>query len=166
MLRHAKVRDVKAIKLLIERFRDEGSLLPRPLTEIYENIRDFFVVEEHDRIVGCVALHVVWEDLAEIKTLVVDSQFRSRGYGGRLILAAMREARDLEIECVFALTATPSYFLSRGFEQMDKSDLPHKVWAECVKCHKFPDCDEVAVGANVLDWLSSYGRRIEAAEVA
>ncbi len=166
MLRHARVRDVKAIKSLIERFREEGSLLPRPLTEIYESIRDFFVVEENSRVVGCVALHVVWEDLAEIKTLVVDSGFRGRGYGTLLILAAMREARDLEIERVFALTASPSYFLSRGFEPIDKSKLPHKIWAECVKCHKFPDCDEVAVGATVSQWFASYGKKIEAAEVA
>ncbi|MFH1737669.1 MAG: N-acetyltransferase [bacterium] len=165
MLRRAQVRDVKAIKSLIDRYREEGNLLPRALTEIYENVRDFFVIEEDDEIGGCAALHVVWEDLAEIKSLVIDKRFRGRGYGDQLILATMRETRDLQIGQVFALTAIPSYFVARGFEEKDKSTLPHKVWAECVKCHKFPDCDEIAVGASVTEWFASYGARLEAAEV-
>jgi amino-acid N-acetyltransferase len=166
MLRRARVIDVKVIKSLVDRYREEGSLIPRALTEIYENVRDFFVIEEEGKIVGCVALHVVWEDLAEIKTLVVDREFRGRGYGDRLILAAMRETRDLQIERVFALTAIPSYFTCRGFAEMDRAQLPHKVWAECVKCPKFPDCDEVAVGASVSEWLASHGARVGGTEVS
>ena len=165
MLRRAQVRDVKAIKSLIDRYREEGNLLPRALTEIYENVRDFFVIEENDEIGGCTALHVVWEDLAEIKSLVIDKRFRGHGYGDQLILAAMRETRGLQIDQVFALTAIPSYFAARGFAEIDKSVLPHKVWAECIKCHKFPDCDEVAVGTNVTEWFASYGAQLEAAEV-
>lgn len=166
MLRRAKVGDVKAIKSLIDAYREEGSLLPRPLTEIYENVRDFFVIQEEGKIVGCVALHVVWEHLAEIKSLVVDREFRGRGYGDQLILAAMRDTRDLQVEQVFALTAIPSYFASRGFNEMDKAQLPHKIWAECVKCPKFPDCDEVAVGTSVSEWFASYNAQFGAAEVA
>ena len=165
MLRHAQMKDVKAIKSLAERHMVEGSLLPLALTEIYENIRDFFVIDEDGVVVGCVALHVTWEDMAEIRTLVVERECRGKGYGDQLIVAAMRETRDLQIERVFALTAIPSYFTERGFKEMDKSLLPHKVWAACIKCPKFPDCDEVAVGTTVSEWFATYGARFESTEV-
>jgi amino-acid N-acetyltransferase len=166
MIRRALVRDVKEIKSLNDRYREEGNLLPRSLTDIYENVRDFFVIDEDGKIGGCVALHVVWEDLAEIKSLVIDREFRKKGYGDRLFLTAMREARDLQVADVFALTAIPGYFAGKGFKEIDKSILPHKVWAECVKCPKFPDCDEVAVIANVKEWFATYGAKFGTEEVA
>ncbi len=158
------MKDVRAIKSLADRHIVEGSLLPLALADIYENIRSFFVVEEEGKIVGCVALHVVWEDMAEIRTLAVEQEYRGRGYGDELILAAMRETRDLEIERVFALTAIPFYFTKRGFQETDKSTLPHKIWAACVKCPKFPDCDEVAVGTSVSEWFRTYGARFDPSE--
>ena len=165
MFRRARVKDVKAIKSLLDRYQEEGNLLPRALTEIYENVRDFFVLEEKGEIVGCVALHVMWEDLAEIKSLIIDKPFRGRQYGDRFILVAMREARDLGVDRVFALTAIPTYFVDREFSILDKSLLPQKVWAECIKCPKFPNCDEVAVAADVSEWFTSYGAKLETMEV-
>ncbi|MEW6233997.1 MAG: N-acetyltransferase [Candidatus Omnitrophota bacterium] len=151
VLRRACVGDVRRIKQLIDDYMKEGFMLPRPLSELYENCRDFFVWEEDGSVQGCAALHIVWEDLAEVKSLVVDRQGRKKGWGKSLVQHCLDEARELKIHRVFALTKIPDFFLKMGFEMMDRSDLPHKVWAECIKCHKFPDCDESAVGIVVCE---------------
>lgn len=145
-IRKASVGDVPRIKELIDDHKEEGFMLPRPLSELYENVRDFFVVVEEGEIHGCVGLHVVWGDLAEIKSIVVNHQGRSRGWGKALVQECLKEARAMQIKRVFALTKIPNFFLKLGFDVLDKSELPHKVWAECIKCHKFPKCDEIAVG--------------------
>ncbi|MGC9326148.1 MAG: N-acetyltransferase [Candidatus Hinthialibacter sp.] len=150
-IRKATVGDVPAIKQLIDDHMQEGFMLPRPLSELYENIRDFFVVEEEGAIYGCVGLHVVWGDLAEIKSIVINHQGRSRGLGKRLVQICLEEARTMQIKRVFALTKIPDFFLKLGFTILDKAELPHKVWAECIKCPKFPKCDEVAVGITVCN---------------
>ncbi len=151
IIRKARVEDVHRIKQLIDEHMHEGFMLPRPLSELYENVRDFFVVEDEGQVHGCVALHIVWGDLAEIKSLVVDHHGRGKGWGKMLIQQCLDEARELRIERVFALTKIPDFFVKMGYEIMERSELPHKVWAECIKCHKFPDCDEIAVGIRVCD---------------
>ncbi len=150
-IRKACVSDIRRIKQLIDNHMHEGFMLPRSLSELYDNVRDFWVWEEDGTVHGCVALHIVWEDLAEIKSLVVDHYGRGKGWGKQLIEQCLDEARELKIFRVFALTKIPHFFQKHGFELMDRAHLPHKVWAECIKCFKFPDCDEIAVGMVVGD---------------
>ncbi|MGI6454470.1 MAG: N-acetyltransferase [bacterium] len=150
-IRKARIDDVRRIKQLIDNHMHEGFMLPRPLSELYENLRDFYVVEEDGMVHGCVGLHIVWEDLAEVKSLVVDHYGRNKGWGRKLVEACLEEARALQIKRVFALTQVPRFFYKLGFSEVDRAHLPHKVWAECIKCHKFPECDEVAVGVTVCE---------------
>ena len=145
-LRRAKTGDVVAMQQIINGFADRGAMLHRSLSQLYENIRDFFVIEEQDgRIVGCAALHVSWRDLAELKSLAVTDAAQGRGYGRGLIAACLAEAEEIGISRVFALTYVPDLFVKSEFQVVDKSVLPRKVWTECVYCPKFPDCGEIAV---------------------
>ncbi len=141
----ARISDATQMHKLINYFADKGEMLARPLSEIYENIRDYFVVKESERVIACAALHVNWSDLAEIKSLAVAEDSQRQGTGDRLIAACLREAKELDIPTVFCLTYKPAFFENVGFAQLDKLELPRKVWTECYRCPKFPDCDEVAL---------------------
>jgi amino-acid N-acetyltransferase len=120
-------------------------MLPRSLHEIYEHIRDYFVCQAEGRIIGVCALHPVWEDIAEIRSIAVAKKHQGQGIGKRLVRKSLREAASLGMKKVFALTYKPGYFKRLGFEEIDKNELPHKIWVDCLKCSKFPDCPEVAV---------------------
>lgn len=144
-MRKARTGDVMAMQKLINGFADRGAMLHRSLSELYENLRDFFVIEEAGQVLGCAALHVSWNDLAELKSLAVAEAAQGRGHGRRLIQACMNEAEELGIARVFALTYVPELFAKQGFQVVDKALLPRKVWTECVYCPKFPDCGEIAV---------------------
>jgi len=141
----ARVSDVPQMQPLINYFADKGEMLARSLSEIYENIRDYFVVRQGERVIACVALHVSWSDLAEIKSLVVAEDCQQQGIGARMMAACLREAKELGIPTIFCLTYKPAFFEKFGFSQVDKAELPRKVWGECYRCPKFPDCDEVAL---------------------
>ena len=141
----ARVSDAVAMHQLLNYFAGKGELLPRALSEIYENIRDYFVVNDGPRFIGCAALHVNWIDLAEIRSLAVDEEGQNQRIGSLLIQACLDEAKGLGIPTVFCLTRTPAFFEKHGFKLVDKMELPHKVWAECYHCPKFPNCDEVAL---------------------
>jgi amino-acid N-acetyltransferase len=141
----AKIGDVPQMHQLVNYFADKGEMLARSLSEIYESIRDYFVVREGERVVACVALHVSWLDLAEIKSLAVAEGNQKEGVGARLVEACLKEAKELGIPTVFCLTYKPGFFEKFGFSQIDKMELPRKVWTECYRCSKFPDCDEVAL---------------------
>lgn len=143
MLRRAKSTDVSRIKELIDSFANEGAMLPRSLNELYESLRDFWVYEEEGRIIACGALHPSWEDLAEVKSLAVDRDRQRRGIGAKILQACLSEAGDLGIRRIFALTYQPHFFRKQGFRIINKSDLPHKIWSECIKCPHFPDCREI-----------------------
>ena len=145
MIRKATVEDVKAIQNLVNHHADKGEMLPRSLGDTCDNVRDFFVYEEDGAMLGCGALHVTWVDLAEVRSLAVMDDAKSRGIGTALLAACLEDAERLNIKRVFALTYKPGFFERKGFQQIDKNELPHKVWLDCVKCVKFPDCDEVAV---------------------
>jgi amino-acid N-acetyltransferase len=147
-LRKAKMADAPAIQRLITFFAARDEMLHRSLGEIYENIRNFFVVEENGEIVACGALQVSWGNLAEIKSLAVAEAHQGRGHGRRIVLACLEEGRSLGLATLFALTYKPLFFEKLGFHVVDKATLPHKVWNECIRCPKFPDCGEIAV---VLD---------------
>lgn len=146
MLRKAKISDAKRIYELLNIYARKGVLLPRSLNSIYENIRDFWVFEEKEKIWGCCALHVLWEDLAEVRSLAVSPDRRGEGIGYELVRACLLEAWELGVKRVFSLTYVKDFFVENfGFKEVDKSILPHKVWGECVNCVKFPNCDEEAV---------------------
>ena len=141
----AKIGEVPQMHRLVNYFADRGDMLPRSLSEMYENIRDYFVIRRDDEVVACAALHVSWVDLAEIKSLAVAEDIQKQGGGSRLIVACLDEAKELGIPTIFCLTYKQALFEKLGFSQVDKMELPRKVWAECYRCPKFPDCDEVAL---------------------
>jgi amino-acid N-acetyltransferase len=144
-LEKATIKDAAQIHRLVNAFADKGRMLPRPLSEIYENIRDYFVIRQGDKIIACGALHVLWEDLAEIKSLAVTSEHQKKGWGDKIVHKCLDEARLLDIPKVFCLTYSPEFFSKCGFKMIDKAELPQKIWGECFKCPKFPDCDESAL---------------------
>jgi len=141
----ATINDVEQMHRLINHFAAKDEMLPRPLSEIYENIRDYFVVGHEDRMVGCAALHVMWSDLAEVKSVAVTEESQRHSVGSRLVEACLREAGEIGLPTVFCLTYKPAFFERFGFSQIDKMELPRKVWTECYHCPKFPDCGEVAL---------------------
>jgi len=141
----ATMADAPTIQGLVSGLASLGEMLPRPLAEIYEQLRDFLVVRDNERLVACAALHIVWEDLAEVRSLAVLDEWRDKGVGALLVEACLDEARALGIVTVFALTRQPSFFEKMGFHQADMMALPRKVWGECFRCPKFPNCDEIAV---------------------
>ena len=141
----ARIGDATSMHRLINHFADQGEMLPRALSQIYENIRDYFVARDDEEVIGCVALHVNWLDLAEIRSLAVDVKSQNRQIGSLLIKACLEEAKELGLPTVFSLTNKPAFFEKQGFHLIDKAELPRKVWAECYNCPKFPNCDEVAL---------------------
>lgn len=145
ILRKARIEDIKKIQELINGFAKKDLMLPRSLNELYENIRDFWVFERGERILGCAALHVSWDDLAEVKSVAVDKAWQRKGLGKSLVEACVEEAALLGAKRVFVLTYAPEFFRSLGFKKASHDDLPHKIWAECINCPKFPNCDEKAL---------------------
>ncbi len=129
-------------------------MLPRSLSEIYENLRDYFVyLDEGGQVIGSAAIHIMWEDLAEVRSLAVRDGHMRRGVGTQLVEACISEAIVLGIPRIFALTYKPEFFEKLGFVRVDKSELPQKIWTDCLKCSKFPDCDEVALVSDLSGTL-------------
>ena len=141
----AKIPDVPQIHKLINGFADKGQMLARPLSEIYESIRDFFVIRDGEEVIGCAALHVSWSDLAEIRSVAVAEDSQKKGLGARLVAACLKEAAELCIKTVFCFTYRPEFFKQQKFVDIDKMELPRKVWTDCFRCPKFPNCDETAL---------------------
>ncbi|MSQ15856.1 MAG: N-acetyltransferase [Dehalococcoidia bacterium] len=142
----AKIGDVVEIHKLVNRFADVGEMLPRSMGELYENVRDFVVVKDDDgELAGCASLHVVWEDLAEIKAVAVTEEWQSKGLGAYLVTTRIEEAKELGLATVFCLTHKPAFYEKLGFSQVDVMTLPRKVWGECMRCPKFPACNEIAM---------------------
>ncbi len=149
MIRKARIEDIKQIQALINYFAKKDMMLARSLNELYENLRDFWVWEENSRIIGCSAIHISWDDLAEIKCLAVAKNKQGKGIGKELVLACLDEAKLLGAKRIFALTYKPEFFKKFGFKRVKHALLPHKVWAECINCCKFPDCQEIALLKNL-----------------
>jgi amino-acid N-acetyltransferase len=148
-VRKAKITDVKAIHRLVNEFAKRGEMIPRSLNDLYENIRDIVVYENKGEIKGVCALHILWEDLAELRSLSVRLDAQGIGIGKKLVTMCIEEAKTLGIKRLFALTYHPEFFGKMGFSIIDKSKLPQKIWGECLKCPKFPECDESAVIMNL-----------------
>jgi amino-acid N-acetyltransferase len=150
LARKASLSDAREIHDLVNLYAQRGDMLPRTMGEVYENLRDFFVVREDSpegagRFLGCVALHIVWSDLAELKSLAVVEETQGRGIGSELVRACIREAQSLDLDGIFALTYRPAFFERLGFVIADVMTLPRKVWNECYRCPKFPSCNEIAL---------------------
>ena len=145
MIRKAKISDVKDIQKLLTNYASQGQMLSRSLSELYDSLRDFYIYEDEGRVIGTSALHIVWEDLAEVRSVAVASESGRRGIGSQVVGACLDEARVLGLKRLFCLTYKPDFFGKFGFKVVDKSELPHKVWGDCIKCVKFPDCDENAM---------------------
>jgi amino-acid N-acetyltransferase len=148
--RPARLADVPALQALIGHWADRKLMLPRPANELYETVRDFIVAEaEVGGIVGCAALHIDTDKIAELKSLAVAEAAHGRGVGKALVERCCAEAAQLGLERVFCLTYQVEFFTKLGFGRVDRSRLPEKVWGECVRCHRFLDCDEVAMWTDV-----------------
>jgi amino-acid N-acetyltransferase len=141
----AKITDVPQIHKLINGFADRGQMLARPLSEIYESIRDFFVIRKADEVIGCAALHISWSDLAEIRSVAVAEESQKKGLGAMLVAACLKESAELGIKTIFCFTYRPDFFKQQKFVDIDKMELPRKVWTDCFRCPKFPNCDETAL---------------------
>ena len=147
-IRKTNIKDIRSIHELLGYYADQGLLLPRSLSDLYVHLRDFFVVEDRKKkgsIIAVCALGICWEDLAEIRSLAVARDQQGKRLGSQLVEVCLAEARSLGLKKVFALTYIPEFFSRLGFKEVEKSTLPHKVWADCLKCPKFPDCDEIAM---------------------
>jgi amino-acid N-acetyltransferase len=144
-IRKPRVSDAIGIKILVDSGADAGALLPRTLAEICERIREFHIYEDDKGVGGCCALHIDLVNLAEVRTLLVRPDLQGRGIGRELLYAVIDEARELGIHHVYALTREIAFFQKHGFYLIDKSELPNKVFRDCVKCPSFPQCDEEAV---------------------
>ncbi|MGE5751367.1 MAG: N-acetyltransferase [Nitrospirota bacterium] len=145
MIRKAKISDVKEIQSLVNHYADSGQMLPRTLNELYEDLRDFHVFEENGSLIGVCALHVSWDGLTEIRSLAVRKDRIKSGIGTALVRQCLAEAAQLQAERVFVLTYQDGFFKKLGFTAVDKKELPHKIWTDCLNCVKFPDCDESAL---------------------
>jgi len=147
LVRKAVIEDVEPIHEILNAFAAQGQLLPRSLSDLYEHLRAYYVLETvpGERIQGVCGLGICWKDLAEIESLAIAEAFQGQGLGRKLVDACLREAAALGLDKVFTLTYVPEFFVKRGFHEVDKSCLPHKIWADCLKCPKFPDCDETAL---------------------
>ena len=145
MIRRATIKDVKTIQSMLEYYANKGLLLPRSLSDLYDNLRDFMVFQKESSIGGVSALHVCWEDLGEIRSLAVLPPHTKQGIGRQLVNDCEAEAIKLGLKKVFTLTYQESFFAGLGYQTIDKNQLPHKIWGDCLKCAKFPDCDEIAM---------------------
>ena len=144
-IRKATINDVEPIHDLVNHYAQEGLMLARSRSSLYETIRDFSIIEIDDGIVAAGALHILWKDLAEVRTLAVRQDMKGRGLGMTLVEYLLSEARELAFNKVFTLTYSPEFFQKAGFEEVSKDQMPHKVWKDCINCPKFPNCDEVCM---------------------
>ncbi len=152
MIRNARMGDIQKIYKLLQYFSDKDLLLGRSLSSLYDQLRDFTVFvekeEEHpdeEKLIGVCALHICWDNLAEIRSLAVAEGYQDRGVGRQLVNTALAEADSFGITRIFTLTYQPEFFRKLGFVDVDKAELPHKVWSDCINCSKFPDCNEEAL---------------------
>lgn len=148
--RNAKLPDAFAIEQLIQVHVGDGTLLPRSLSEICENIRDFIVVENEGEIVGCGALHLYGMHLAEVRSITVTNRSKGRGAGRVLIDALLKEAKKQSVTCVCLFTRIPDFFAKMGFQEVEKEALPDKALKDCVKCPRMNACDEIAMYRGTL----------------
>lgn len=146
MVRPAGIKDIPKIYKLINSYAKKGIMLPKSLNRLYEELHNFAVVQQKKSVVGCGALHIIWEDLGEIRSLAVKNSHQKKGVGTEVMHYLLNRAHDLELRKIFVLTLKPDFFKKFGFRKIRKEKLPHKVWRDCLNCVKFPyNCDEIAM---------------------
>jgi len=145
LIRRATVADVPAMGQIINDCAELGLMLPRSLSSLYENVREFIVADEDGRVVGVCGLSVVWANLSEVCALAVEPTFRGQGLGRQLVRACIEEARALGVRTIMTLTYERDFFEKLGFSVVDRQKLPLKVWSECIRCPKNQACDEIAM---------------------
>lgn len=145
MIRKAVIADVRSIQALVNHYADLGQMLPRTLNDLYENLRDFSLFEDSGELIGVCALHISWDGLAEVRSLAVRSDRTRQGIGAKLVRHCLHEASLLGAQRVFVLTYQERFFRNLGFTPVDKKELPHKIWTDCLNCVKFPNCDETSL---------------------
>lgn len=152
MIRNARMGDIKKIHKLLQYFAEKDLLLGRSLSSLYDQLKDFSVYVEQveddpdqEKLIGVCSFHICWDNLAEIRSLAVIDEFQGKGVGRQLVSKALAEADSYGITRVFTLTYQPAFFRKLGFKDIDKAELPHKVWSDCINCSKFPDCNEEAL---------------------
>lgn len=144
--RTAKVTDVEMIYSLISCYAEQEQMLFRSMSDIYENLQSFHVVQDdRGNILGCCSLQIIWKDLAEIKSVAVNQAHKGSGVGKALINCAIQRAAQAGVSRVFALTLVPEFFVKLGFTRVERQSLPMKVWKDCAKCSKQDACDEIAL---------------------
>ncbi len=147
----ATIKHAKAIYHIISQYASQDILLSRSLNDIYESIQDFYVYTDNQTVVGCAALHVVWEHLAELRSMAILPDHQGHGIGKQLVYFSKQEAKRLGVSHIFLLTYEDLFFKQFGFKHIDKSELPHKIWTDCIHCTKFSDCNEIAMICNIND---------------
>ncbi|MGE0086836.1 MAG: N-acetyltransferase [Desulfococcaceae bacterium] len=147
IVRKAAIEDIRHIHRLLHTYSHQGDLIPRPLSDLYDHVRDFSVSADTvtKQVVGCCALQFCWEDLAEIRSLVVENAYRRMGVASGLVESCIREAGSYGMTKLFCLTFKPDFFSRFGFGRIQRSDLPLKIWSDCMLCVKFPDCQAIAM---------------------
>ena len=145
MIRKAMIQEVPEIRRMLGEFALDGGILPRTLADLYSLMRDYFVYREDPDgpVIGVAALHICWEAWGEVRSVAVAQDYQGRGIGTRLVESCLTEARSLGLKTIFCLTLRPEFFQRFGFRVVARENLLPIVWADCVNCVKFPDCDEI-----------------------
>jgi amino-acid N-acetyltransferase len=144
MIRKAKIHEVPEIRRFLAEFSQDGGILPRTLADLYSQLRDYYVYrEDQGPLLGIAALHICWAGLGEIRSVAVAPTHQRRGIASRLVATCLAEAHALGLSEIFLLTLAPDFFQRFGFRVVSREDLLPIVWADCVNCVKFPDCDEI-----------------------
>jgi len=166
-IRKANLTDVPDIHRLVNHYAGERIMLPRTLTDLYENVWEFSVAEDAGRLLGCGALKLYNQDVAEIRSLCVDEALKSKGIGRMIMDELLDEAEAFGLKTVFALTVAPVFFEKIGFHQVPRERFPTKVWRDCLRCERYTCCDEKAVTMELVDRPTKLGESTaEAAEVS
>lgn len=149
------MEDVRQIHTLLQKYADQKLLLGRSISSLYDHLRDFVVWDDGNGVInGVCSLHICWENLAEIRSLAVAENGHGLGIGTKLVQRCLDEAIEYGITRIFTLTYQPGFFRKLGFDDIDKRELPHKIWTDCIHCTMFPDCDEEALMYHYLDPIS------------
>jgi amino-acid N-acetyltransferase len=144
MIRKAKINEVPEIRRFLTEFSQDGGILPRTLADLYSQLRDYYVYRKgHGPILGIASLHVCWAGLGEIRSVAVAPTHQGQGIASHLVETCLNEARTIGLSEIFILTLIPEFFQRFGFQVVSREDLLPIVWADCVNCVKFPDCDEI-----------------------